>query len=268
MIQFDEDEVYRDAEWTITIPNKESSVYLTNLNAFRLAEQKSDNAIKAASDALLLAQKTSANENASAGKEELSQANAQIETARAKLAISESRIADYVIKAPFDSIISEHSITVGEIADNTQYITIIQEGNYELKARIPEVDIRKITLGDQANITFDASPQEPVLGKIIFISPTSIQIEGVSYYEAIVQITNQPTWIREGLNADIDIIVEKKEQALLIPSRFTIRENDKFFTYTKRDSKQTKTPLEIGLVGNDGYIEVTNLPEGTLVFIP
>lgn len=266
-IQFDRDEEYRRDIWTVAIPNTESSEYLANYNAYTLALQTQANALSAARDAITLAEKTAVSNNAPATREEIAQSDALIEATRAKLSAIEAQIRDYVIKAPFDGTISQNELTVGEIAGASQYVTIIREGAYNLVARIPEVDIRTISIGDTATIMFDAAPEERIPGVITFISPSSVQIDGVAYYEAFVRLSYEPEWIREGLNADIDIVTEEKNATLVLPMRFVSAESGTYFVHIRDGEKVYKKELAPGIVGNDGFIEVTNIPEGTTVVL-
>ena len=44
----------------------------------------------------------------------------------------------------------------------TKFVSIIRDETYELKARIPEVDIRDVKVGGAALVTFDATPNEKI----------------------------------------------------------------------------------------------------------
>ena len=267
-IKFNPNELYQKGTWVINIPNTRGASYLANKTAYDLLLTQADNAIESAEQSLELSEYTQKNLNAAPSTETLTQINAQIEAARASLALTEAQIADYVIKAPYDGIITNSTIKVGEVASEDSRITIIREGGYELTARIPEADVRRITEGNTATAIFDAAPNEPIPARIEFISPTAIQIDGVAYYEAHIRLSFEPAWLKEGMNADIDIMVEKKEGVLVVPKRFIIEENDTYFTHILHNNKPVKIEIEVGLIGNDGFIEVMNVPKGTTIIIP
>lgn len=269
LIQFDADEAYRNSDWTITVPNKRSSSYITNVNAYQLALEQQRKAISAAELALKLAQESEVYSNANPTTESITQINAKIEAAKATVATYEAQIANYTIRAPFDGIITRVDIEKGEAADLTKTISLISEEAYSLKARIPEVDIKNITTGKKALITFDASPDEQFSSTITYISPQSIDIDGVAYYEARLILTSEPDWIREGLNADIEIIIERKDDALVVPKQYLDWEDGQFFISLLTENGSTsRVPVETGIIGNDGYIEVTNVPAGTPIILP
>jgi HlyD family secretion protein len=267
-IQFDSTEWYKNEDWVIEIPNKRGSSYIENLNAYTLALKEQEHTIALATQELDLVRKTAGLENAVPTHEAREQADARIAQAAAIVSAKEAHIADRVIKAPFDGVITDISMKVGEVSDNTKTITLIQNGSYVFKARIPEVDIRKIAVGNTATVLFDAAPNEPIPALIEYISPTSIEIDGVAYYEARLKLSYVPIWIREGLNADVDIVVEKRDQVLVLPKRFIIQEGDTYYAHVLHDVRPVKTELRTGLVGNDGFVEVQNISEGATVVIP
>lgn len=268
LIQFDADEQYHNGDWTISIPNKRGSSYVTNINAYQLALEQEKKAVAAAELAVELAEDTAHYSNADPTTESLSQINAQIREASAAMSVHEARIENYVIRSPFDGIVARIDMEQGEAADLTKTVSVISEEAYTLKARIPEIDIRDITVGDRAEVTFDASPKELFAATIEYISPRSTDIDGVAYYEARLLLDNEPVWMREGLNTDIEIIIARKADALVIPKQYVEFSDGRSYVYVAADNVTSRVPVETGLIGNDGYVEVTNLPEGTSVSLP
>ena len=267
-IQFDTDEQYRNADWTVTIPNTRSASYLSNYNLYTLAQQQEANAVAAAKQELELALRTEQSLNADPSREELNKINANIAEAQALLAVKEARIADFTIRSPFNGVLTENNIKVGETATQNQTMTVLQEGLYDFKARIPEVDITNIHVTSHVEVSFDARPGEKLSGTIEYISPSSSDIDGVAYYEATLVLDSKPEWIRAGFNADVRIIIEQKQDTLRLPERFIITEADKKFVLVKNSIGVVRTPVEVGLVGNAGYVEVLNLKAGTEVALP
>lgn len=267
-IQFDADENYRSDDWTIAIPNTQSSQYIQNRNTYTLALQQESNAIRAAEQALELARNTERDANAPASTEAINKIDAQIAEAEAFLKAKEAQIANYTIKAPFDAIITDSEIKVGETANLSSAMTLIETGFFELKARIPEVDIAKIKIGNIARVKFDAAPDDIITAHIDYISPLAQEVDGVAYYEARLILDREPTWLRAGLNADIDIVIAEKENTLRLPKHFITTDQSGTSVLVLRGGQPVSTKVETGLVGSNGFIEVTNLPEGTEISLP
>jgi multidrug efflux pump subunit AcrA (membrane-fusion protein) len=267
-IQFSDAEQYQKREWSITIPNDRGSSYITNYNAYQLSLQQQQDAITAATLALELAEKQADYTNADPTQEAIAQIDAKIRAAQSLLEMYEAKIADYVITAPFDGIITDVDLKVGEVSDITKTVTLIRNGSYLLKARIPEVDIRMVSLGMPAEVTFDAAAKEIINTTVSYISPLSINLDGVSYYEAHLTFVDEPDWLREGLNADITLIVNKKSDVLVVPKQYTEQAGADYFVYTLQGNDVVTSKIETGLIGDNGYIEVLNLPAKTKLILP
>ncbi len=267
-IQFDGTENYRAQNWTIAVPNRQHSAYLANRNAYELIVTQRDEAINAAGRTLQLARDTEASRNATPSTEVLNQADANIAQAKAVLATREALIADFTIRAPYDGLVTSANIKVGETASPDRTITIVHEGHYELKARIPEIDITKVSTGNPVEVVFDAEPSVRFPATVEFISPLSTEIEGVAYYEARIALQAEPNWIRAGLNADVHIIANQKKNIPTLPKRFIMREGGNNFVMIESGATVTKNQIETGLWGTNGLVEILSLPAGSIVALP
>lgn len=267
-IQFDDGSVYTRSTWVIEIPNTKSASYLSNKNAYELARNQAKNAIEAAAQAVTLAEQEATLANADPRIEALQRANAAIAQAEARLARVNAEIADRTLFAPFAGIVTDVSVIAGESVTTAPIVTLLAEDTFNLTARIPEIDIAKVQEGQTAEVVFDANSTEIVEVTIGFISPIATEIDGVAYYEAVLQFKETPSWIRAGLNADIDILVQKVNDTLRIPGRFLDSEAATTTVLVQQGNTVVRTPVEIGFSGNNGYVEVIGLTEGTTVVAP
>lgn len=268
-LQFTDGDTYGASTWTIDIPNTRSSTYVANKNAYDLAVKQRTTNVAAAQDALALAQKENADVNAAPTDSEVTEAQAAVGQAQAAIEQVDAQLRDRSIVAPFDGIITEISILKGETAFAEPVITLLASNAFELKARVPEIDITKIVEGQPVEAVFDAQTNETYTGKVSYLSPLATLIDGVAYFEATIALDTIPTWIRSGLNADVDITVTKKENVLRIPQRFLIEDGDGSYSVkTRRGNTSATTSIEILFTGNDGYIEISGLKEGDTVIAP
>lgn len=267
-ILFNKDERYNNADWVIQIPNTSGANYVSLRNAYQLAKTQQTEAIKTHTEALKLAENNRDALIAPPATETTGQVNANITKARADLILQEARVADYTIRAPFTGIVTNVDMKVGESAGTMHSVTIIQEGNYELKARIPEIDITKVTIGNEALVTFDAAPEEKLKASISFISPLSTEVGGVAYYDAVIVLKDSPIWLREGLNADITIQTEKKKNVATLPRRFIKVNDGNSEVEVLKNGQITATLIKTGFISTNNQVEILNLPVGTEVVLP
>lgn len=268
-LKFIAGDLYSDSDWEIKIPNTRSASYTTLNNTYTLAITQAKNAVASAENSLNLARKEAGLSTAPARSEEITKANAAIAQAEARVATIDARIADRSIVAPFSGVVTDISITKGETAPTVAVITVLAENTFTLKARIPEIDITKIATTQTVRAVFDAQSQDTLTGKIIYIAPVATQIDGVAYFETIIELDQAPTWLRAGLNADIDIIIKSKDNVLRIPKRFVTTLTDGSQVVRKLDGGETATSsVEVLFSGNDGFMEVAGLSEGDVIVTP
>lgn len=267
-IQFADSPLYNNSQWIIDIPNTKSSTYITNRNAHSLAVTQAESAIAQAEKAVQLADADATNQNAPARSEAIKRADAAIAQAQAQLARIDSTIADRTLNAPFAGVITEVDILPGETVGTSPVVTLIASSEFEVTARIPEIDIGKLLVGQKVEMTFDARSQETVLGNVTFISPQATEIDGVAYYEAIIELETTPIWMRSGLNADIEIIIAEENDTLRVPKRFVTKTETGYEVLVLRGNSTASSTVEVVLEGNDGYIAITGLNEGDMVVAP
>lgn len=267
-LQFSASGSYGNSKWQINIPNTRGSNYVTYKNAYELALKQQDNAVAAARNALDLAREEAGVTTAAARPEVVNQKQAAINQAYARIAAIDANLADRSIVAPFDGMITDVTVLAGETVSTNPVITILAEDAFELIARVPEIDIIKIKEGQTVAVTFDARTNETLDGVVHYVSPLATEIDGVAYFETTIELDNIPDWIRSGLNADVDIIINNTDKTLRLPKRFVQINGNKASAILLRNGKQEEVPVDILFTGNDGYVAISGLKEGEVVVAP
>lgn len=269
-LQFADSTAYGRSVWTISIPNPEGASYVTNLNAYNLTVKQAGNNIRVAEQNLELVTKQQSLANAEPRTEALTRANAAVAIAEARLAAIDSQIADRIITAPFAGEITNLEALPGETVSSEPVVTILADDTFDMTARIPEIDITKVNTDQPASVVFDARASETVTATISFISPIATEIDGVAYFEATLTFPNPPSWLRSGLNADVDIITETKTDTLRVPKRFVFTEEDISYVLIQRaeGDPPEQTKVDVVFTGNDGYLAVEGIAEGTVIVAP
>jgi multidrug efflux pump subunit AcrA (membrane-fusion protein) len=268
-IQFSAGQSYGTSKWTLSIPNTRSGNYQTLKNAYDLARTQGSNAKNAATDALTLARDQAAVTTAPARTQEVTQGSAAISQAQARVEAIDARLRDLSIVAPFGGIITDISVVEGESAQSTPVITLLSNTAFTLTARIPEIDITKIAVNQKVSAIFDAERSETLTGTITYVAPAAIKIDGVAYFETTIVLETTPTWLKAGMNADVDIITKSKEAVLRLPKRFvTTDSTGNSFVRTPAGTNTATTSVEILFAGNDSFVEISGLSEGATVIAP
>lgn len=267
-MQLSENENYNNTSWTIEIPNTSSASYITNKNVLEAAITKRDNAIASAKDALTLLERTQILENAAALPSDIKAAEARVTQAKANLKEITATLQDRSIIAPFAGTVTNIDILAGETAGTAPVITLLATDAFEVVARIPEIDITKISEGQTARVIFDARRNEEQNGVVTFIAPLPTEIDGVSYFEVKIKLDTNPAWLRGGLNSDVDIITNTSSVGTKIPNRYLIKNDNAYFVRTVVNGEPATTSVTVKFVGSDGFVSVDGIKPNTDIIAP
>lgn len=185
-------------------------------------------------------------------------AEANLEKAKATLAIAEQNLADAYIKAPFSGTIAIKSKQASELVTNVdQVYYLIGEGGLQVIANVPEVDIAKLTIGNETAIKLDAYGKETAFpAKITDIDPAETIVDGIATYRVTFEFTAPDDKIRSGMTADIKITTAKRSGVLAIPVRAVKSLNGDALIRVRSGETITEVPVKLGLRGTDGFVEV------------
>ncbi len=145
-------------------------------------------------------------------KEDIEDARAQVEQARASVKLSETQLSYTTLSSPISGVVLVKSGEIGEVVNpGTSIVTMADIENVWLKAYIPETDLSKVKWGQEVIVTTDLRPKKEYKGRISFISsqaeftPKQIQTEKervTLVYRIKVDIPNLDHELKPGMPAD------------------------------------------------------------------
>jgi RND family efflux transporter MFP subunit len=170
--------------------------------------------------------------------------------------------------APMDGIVVERNINLGEMAQaGSPIIKLIQENEMRIEARVPEVNIAEVKIGQKASVKFDAYPDNQRFeAEVIEIDPAPINIQNIAYYIVKMNLKNPDAGFRYGMGCTVYNETSRKDNILMIPKGVIEKDGDKKFVTILTDAKEKtveKREVQTGLEGDDGMVEiVSGLKEG------
>ena len=107
-----------------------------------------------------------------AHKEQIASAQATVEADRAALRKIEADIADLTIHAPIAGTILTRSAEPGRVIQPGQtMLTMVDLSKLYLRGFVPQGEIGKVKVGQQAQVYLDSNPNQPVPAEVIRIDP-------------------------------------------------------------------------------------------------
>jgi macrolide-specific efflux system membrane fusion protein len=127
--------------------------------------------------------------------------------------------------APISGMVIVRSVEPGQTVNTTTPILVLSD-RLIVKAEIDETDIGRVRVGQESIITLDAYPDVEVKGRVDHISYESKIISNVTIYEVDILPNRVPKVFRSGMSANISIVEETRENALLLPVEAVRRDGD------------------------------------------
>jgi len=195
----------------------------------------------------------------------------QSDIARANLESAKLNLEKAVITAPFDGVVADITITEGKEISTatlaTPAISLVDTSEIEMRGFIDEIDIAMVKVGQAANITLDALPDEEVNGSVVFISPVGTILAGVVSYDTTITLKNPVEEFRDGMSATAEIIIECHDDVLSIPNR-AIRALENPTVLVLVDGQQEERQITLGLSDGINTEVLSGLEEGEEVVLP
>lgn len=210
--------------------------------------------------------------------EEVDQARAAVGEAVGRLRGVENQFRDTEIRTPFAGIITQKYATVGAFvtpttsasatssATSASIVALAQE--LEVLAKVPEVDIAKIRLGQQVEIKADAYPDQVFTGRVRLVSPEAIVEQNVTSFQVRISLITGQEQLRSGMNSDLTFLGDKVDNALVVPTVAIATEKSQTGVYLPgKDDKPEFKPVTIGSsIGSQTQV-LDGVEAGQKVFI-
>ena len=156
---------------------------------------------------------------------QLESAALQIRNAELTLKNAQDRLEDYSITSTIDGTVIEKNYDVGDTLDTSTasatgiaYPAVI----YDMSAltfdiSVNELDINKIQVGQQVEITADAVEGQTFTGVVDKVNINGTTTSGSTNYPVTVLVDGTPEALKPGMNVSAKIIVEDAGSVLCVP---------------------------------------------------
>lgn len=236
---------------------------------------QADEAVRESKRQLLLKKKGQISEgdadravtNAKAGQASCRAAKAHIQNAESRVDVARAELERTFLKAPFAGYVAEVNGELGEYVTPSPpgiptppAIDLVDVSCLYISAPIDEVDAPQIKTGMLARITLDAVPGMYFLGAVDRIAPYVLEKEKQARTVEVEAMFANPDEYQDlipGYSADIEIIVDSRDNVLRIPTE-AVLEGNRVLVYPTTTSDSgvlEERKIEAGLY-NWKYTEV------------
>jgi len=180
-------------------------------------------------------------------QQEFDQAAATFDLNRATLELKKRQLKDTRILAPFAGVTSARHVSPGQVITRDTVLTaLVDLDPVKVEVNVPERYLQQLKIGQALEFTVAAFPGEKFKGEVYFISP---QIDP-SLRTALVKarIPNADHKLRGGMFASLDLTLQVRDAAIVIPEPALMSNGDNFSVFVvDAESKAQLRPVQVGI---------------------
>jgi HlyD family secretion protein len=210
--------------------------------------------------------------------EDIAQAEAQLAQAIAGIRIIEVQIEDTIIRAPFAGVITQKYANAGAFVtpttsasstnSSTSTSIVAIANGLEIIAKVPEVDISQIKIGQEVEIVADAFPSEVFKGKVRLIAPEAIIEQNVTSFQVRVTLETGKDKLQSGMNTDLRFIGQTINNALVVPTVAIVTQEGKTGLLIADEKGKPKfQPVTVGTTVDNQTQILSGAKVGDRVFV-
>lgn len=206
--------------------------------------KKSQASFDQAKQSLDMAQKSYDETNGKSVAELEDLAEKQLNQAQVSYDIAVSNLRKLTLIAPVDGIITAKNFNANELITQQQPAFIISGPNtLKIDLKVTQTDLHKFTAGQEVDVTID---NKAVKGIVTYVP--EVVNAATSLYNVEIVVDNSQGDFKAGMSADVEISIEKQDQAITIPKKAIFEEDGKKHVYiATSDNKSVKTEITTGI---------------------
>jgi HlyD family secretion protein len=158
-----------------------------------------------------------------------------------------------------------------EIYERQKIISIPDPSEMKVEINVHETWIDKVKVDQKAKITVVAFPDKTFTGKVMKKAPLAAQqwflSQDLKVYKTDVSIDGTHDFIKTGMSAKVEIIIDELQDVLIVPIQAVITQEGKKVCYCLKKNRPQKREVETGSFNND-FVEIkSGLAEGEKVML-
>ena len=150
--------------------------------------------------------------------------------------------------SPIDGQVIVSNLNPGQTITTSDAVLVLSD-RLIVQADVDETDIGNVKVGQKARISLDAYPDIRVDGVVDHIYYESTLVNNVNIYHVDILPVEVPEVFRSGMSANIDIVVNEKENVLTLPLAAVRSQNGRSFVLMRAAAPDSvrRMPVRLGL---------------------
>lgn len=162
-------------------------------------------------------------------------------------------------------MIISSSVSTSGIIQSQTIASIVSDVSPIIAINLSEVDVNKVSEGNNTTITFDSIPDKTFTGKIVGVNKTGVVSSGVTSYPATIQLDTNPREVLSNMSATANIILESKSNVLIVPSEAIQIQDGRSFVRVLKNGQVSTVSVQTGLTSETETEIIAGLSPGETV---
>ncbi len=161
------------------------------------------------------------------------------------LALAEKTLRDHRLRAPFDGVLGERLLSVGDFVDVGEgVVTLSTTDPIHVEFTVPERYRGKVRPGQEVDVHVEALRDVAFRGEVVFIAPALDPSTRSVKVKALFE--NRVGALKPGFFCHVRLIVDRAEEAAVLSEEAILPRENAFFVYVVKERKAVLTEVKKG----------------------
>lgn len=178
-------------------------------------------------------------------QQELDLMESTLAAREATLDLESRRLEDTVVSAPFDGVLGQRQVSVGQhVQAGTPLATLVEDARVKVLFRLPERLLSSLKVGQTGRISVSSFPGRTFDGILDLIDP-EVEPTGRTI-QARLRLPNPEGLLRPGMFARVELVTGQRPQALVVPESAIVPSLDAFAVFVVEAEHARICPVRLG----------------------
>jgi HlyD family secretion protein len=145
---------------------------------------------------------------------------------RANVELGKQALVDARVEASTVGTILTKPVSIGQViqagatsvSGGTVIATMADLTKVRARALVAETDIGMVKPGQVTNVTVDAFPDHPFVGKVDHIEPQATVQQNVTMFATLIAMDNSDGLLQPGMNGEVSIVADTRLDVIAVPN--------------------------------------------------
>ena len=167
---------------------------------------------------------------------------------------AERELSYTVVRAPISGMLTARLVSLGDHVQSNQHLfSIVDFDSIVARIYVPEKELSRLAVGQQARLMAQAQGEQVRHGAIERIAPV---VDSRSGTVKVTLSVPRGAGLRPGMYVEVELVAETDPNALLVPKRALVYDEDQVYVFRVTDSETVERTLIEPLIEQRDWVKV------------